>query len=185
MPLVTLSPGWTLSTICLNTSWAETNRTPWRAVSSTDGPPSAPSSRWVANKQQTNMLTAESSTNTAGRSDPEYYARYCSSTPEKRVFQQSWLQLPSCGPTVGALAFARRCSSVVVTAVFALSQDSLHALMATLSTSDPYFIRCIKPNTHKVGAHTHKHTHGNKQSAADRQEREVSDPVGALWPQVA
>uniref|UniRef100_A0AAX7SE72 Myosin X n=1 Tax=Astatotilapia calliptera TaxID=8154 RepID=A0AAX7SE72_ASTCA len=29
-------------------------------------------------------------------------------------------------------------------------KDSLHSLMATLSTSNPYFIRCIKPNTHKV-----------------------------------
>lgn len=29
-------------------------------------------------------------------------------------------------------------------------KDSLHSLMATLSTSNPYFIRCIKPNTHKM-----------------------------------
>ncbi|XP_061776699.1 unconventional myosin-X isoform X1 [Nerophis ophidion] len=29
-------------------------------------------------------------------------------------------------------------------------KDSLHALMATLSTSNPFFIRCIKPNTHKM-----------------------------------
>ncbi|KAM9719862.1 LOW QUALITY PROTEIN: unconventional myosin-X [Menidia menidia] len=28
-------------------------------------------------------------------------------------------------------------------------KDSLHSLMATLSTSNPYFIRCIKPNTQK------------------------------------
>uniref|UniRef100_A0A3P9Q8P5 Myosin X n=1 Tax=Poecilia reticulata TaxID=8081 RepID=A0A3P9Q8P5_POERE len=29
-------------------------------------------------------------------------------------------------------------------------KDSLHSLMAMLSTSNPYFIRCIKPNTHKM-----------------------------------
>ncbi|XP_032387774.1 unconventional myosin-X [Etheostoma spectabile] len=29
-------------------------------------------------------------------------------------------------------------------------KDSLHSLMATLSTSNPYFVRCIKPNTHKM-----------------------------------
>ncbi|XP_033991940.1 unconventional myosin-X [Trematomus bernacchii] len=29
-------------------------------------------------------------------------------------------------------------------------KDSLHSLMATLSTSNPYFIRCIKPNKHKM-----------------------------------
>lgn len=43
--------GWTLSTICLNTCWVETNRTLWRAAASTDGRPSAPSSRQVTNKQ--------------------------------------------------------------------------------------------------------------------------------------
>lgn len=31
-----------------------------------------------------------------------------------------------------------------------LFQDSLHALMATLSVSNPFFIRCIKPNMEKV-----------------------------------
>uniref|UniRef100_A0A3P8RZM8 Myosin X n=1 Tax=Amphiprion percula TaxID=161767 RepID=A0A3P8RZM8_AMPPE len=29
-------------------------------------------------------------------------------------------------------------------------KDSLHSLMAMLSTSNPYFIRCIKPNIHKM-----------------------------------
>uniref|UniRef100_A0A3Q3JP94 Myosin X n=1 Tax=Monopterus albus TaxID=43700 RepID=A0A3Q3JP94_MONAL len=32
-------------------------------------------------------------------------------------------------------------------------KDSLHSLMATLSTSNPYFIRCIKPNTLKMPDH--------------------------------
>ncbi|XP_037538371.1 unconventional myosin-X [Nematolebias whitei] len=32
-------------------------------------------------------------------------------------------------------------------------KNSLHSLMATLSTSNPYFIRCIKPNTHKMPDH--------------------------------
>ncbi|XP_056376909.1 unconventional myosin-X isoform X1 [Hyla sarda] len=29
-------------------------------------------------------------------------------------------------------------------------KDSLHSLMATLSTSNPFFVRCIKPNVHKM-----------------------------------
>lgn len=30
-------------------------------------------------------------------------------------------------------------------------QESLHSLMATLSASNPFFVRCIKPNMAKVG----------------------------------
>lgn len=33
---------------------------------------------------------------------------------------------------------------------FSSLQDSLHSLMATLSSSNPFFVRCIKPNTQKV-----------------------------------
>ncbi|KAJ8397366.1 hypothetical protein AAFF_G00439150 [Aldrovandia affinis] len=29
-------------------------------------------------------------------------------------------------------------------------KNSLHSLMATLSTANPFFVRCIKPNTHKM-----------------------------------
>ncbi|PIO39046.1 hypothetical protein AB205_0204120, partial [Aquarana catesbeiana] len=32
-------------------------------------------------------------------------------------------------------------------------KDSLHSLMATLSTSNPFFVRCIKPNVHKKHVH--------------------------------
>lgn len=34
--------------------------------------------------------------------------------------------------------------------IWSFPQDSLHALMATLSVSNPFFIRCIKPNMEKV-----------------------------------
>ncbi|KAG8442508.1 hypothetical protein GDO86_011342 [Hymenochirus boettgeri] len=32
-------------------------------------------------------------------------------------------------------------------------KDSLHSLMATLSTANPFFVRCIKPNIHKMPDH--------------------------------
>lgn len=42
------------------------------------------------------------------------------------------------------------CVPVAHHCVVPVFQDSLHALMATLSASNPFFVRCIKPNMDKV-----------------------------------
>lgn len=65
------------------------------------------------------------------------------------------------------------CVPVAHLCVVPVFQDSLHALMATLSASNPFFVRCIKPNMDKV-------RHGNSPEFKQRKRKKTFKLTEAL-----